>query len=155
MDAYCPSQIYYPLIFLAVIGAGGILLGSNPGFKELELTGLFKGSNPSLIITAPDLLPTVRGISKEFGIPDSKILVFGKALETPEGFNSWQELFRYGEDDWVRFDDEVVAKESGACLVTTSGTTGLPKLALLSHYSWVAFNSVVDDPLPKPYQIRR
>lgn len=154
-DAQCVRQIYYPLIFLAVIGAGGILLGSNPGFKELELAGLFEASNPSLVITAPELLPTVRAISKGFDIPDSKILVFANALETPKGFKSWHELFQYGEDDWVRFDNEVVAKETAACLVTTSGTTGMPKLAILSHYSWVAFNSVVDDPIPKPYQIRR
>ena len=132
-----------------------MFLGSNPGYKELELTSLFESANPSLVITAPDLLPTVHNVTQELLIPDSRLLVFSNQRDIPGSLRSWNELFEYGEGEWAHFDDEYVAKETPACLVTTSGTTGLPKLAVLSHYSWVAFNSVVDDPVPKPYQIKR
>lgn len=81
--------------------------------------------------------------------------MFAKSSETPNGFMSWEELLKHGEEDWDRFDDEKVAKETTACLVTTSGTTGLPKMAVLSHHAWVALNCVVDDPVPKPYEIKR
>ena len=132
-----------------------MFLGSNPGYKELELTSLFESANPTLIIASPDLLSTVTSVTRKINISDSRLLVFADERHTSDGFESWDRLFQHGEEDWVRFDDEQVARETPACLVTTSGTTGMPKLAILSHYSWVAFNSVVDDPVPKPYEIKR
>ena len=112
-------------------------------------------SKASVIITAPDLIPVVETVAAKLNIPDEKILIFGQAQETPNRYRSWDGLFQHGEEDWVRFDDEEVSKEIPACLVTTSGTTGLPKMAILSHHAWVALNCVIDDPNPKPYQIKR
>lgn len=132
-----------------------MFIGSNPGFKELELTSLLGKSNASLVITAPDLLPTLQTVTKKLNLPDSRVLIFAEAHNTPDGFRSWKELFQHGETDWVQFEDDKTAKETPACLVTTSGTTGLPKMAVLSHRAWVALNCVVDEPNPKPYQIKR
>lgn len=132
-----------------------MFVGSNPGYKELELTSLLETSRASLVITAPDLLPTVQTVTKKLKIPDSRVLIFTETRDIPDGFRSWRELFQHGEDDWVQFDDEKMAKETSACLVTTSGTTGMPKMAVLSHHAWVALNCVIDDPNPKPYQIKR
>lgn len=132
-----------------------MFVGSNPGYKELELTNLLETSKANLVITAPDLLPTVKVVTKKLRIADSGVLVFAPPRDTPDGFRSWQELFQHGEDDWVRFDSEKSAKETPACLVSTSGTTGMPKMAVLSHHAWVALNCVIDDPTPKPYQIKR
>ena len=132
-----------------------MFVGSNPGYKELELSSLLETSKASLVITAPDLLPTVQTVTKKLKIPDSKVLIFTETRDVPEGFRSWKELFQHGENDWVQFDDEKMAKETPACLVTTSGTTGMPKMAVLSHHAWVALNCVIDDPNPKPYQIKR
>ena len=116
---------------------------------------MLETSKANLVITAPDLLPTVKAVTKKLRIAESKVLVFATPRETPDGFRSWQELFQHGEDDWIRFDNEKIAKETPACLVSTSGTTGMPKMAVLSHHAWVALNCVIDDPTPKPYQIKR
>jgi long-subunit acyl-CoA synthetase (AMP-forming) len=132
-----------------------VFVGSNPGYKELELTSLLESSKASLVITPPDLLPTVQAVTRKLRISDSRVLVFAEGRETPDGFRSWKELFQHGEDDWIQFDNEKTAKETPACLVSTSGTTGLPKMAVLSHHAWVALNCVIDDPKPKPYQIKR
>ena len=132
-----------------------MFIGSNPGYKELELTSLLETSKASLIIAARDLLPTVQSVAKKLKISNAKVLVFDDVRDTPDGFRSWKELFDHGEADWIQFDSEKTAKETPACLVTTSGTTGLPKMAILSHHAWVALNCVVDDPNPKPYQIKR
>lgn len=132
-----------------------MFVGSNPGYKELELTSLLETSKAKLIITAPDLLPTVKVVAKKLRIADSRVLIFAEPPDTPDGFRSWQELLQHGEEDWVRFDNEKTAKETPACLVSTSGTTGMPKMAVLSHHAWVALNCVIDDPNPKPYQIKR
>lgn len=132
-----------------------MFVGSNPAYKEVEITHLLKTSKASLVITAPDLLPTVQAATGVLGIPDSDVLLFAEPERTPEGFASWRGLFQHGEDDWLRFDDEKIAKQTPACFVSTSGTTGLPKMAVLSHHAWVALNCVIDDPEPKPYEIKR
>jgi long-subunit acyl-CoA synthetase (AMP-forming) len=132
-----------------------MFVGSNPGYKEIELTSLLETSKASLVIATPDLLPTVQMVTTKLKISNSRVLVFAEARDTPKGFRSWKELFQHGEADWLQFDNEKTAKETPACLVTTSGTTGMPKMAVLSHHAWVALNCVIDDPHPKPYQIKR
>lgn len=149
------AQIYYSIIFLAVIGAGAVFVGSNPGYKEYELTNLVELSRPSLIITTPDLLPTVVTVTQELSMPSRKVLVFADEHDTLAGFDSWEKLFQYGEGDWVRFNSEQQSKETLACLAITSGTTGLPKMAMLSIHAWIGFNSCVEDPVQKPYNVKR
>ncbi|KAI9791589.1 MAG: hypothetical protein M1816_003675 [Peltula sp. TS41687] len=149
------TAIYYPLLFLAVIGAGAVFVGSNPAYKVVEFTHLLKTSETTLVIAEPDLLPTVQAATSILGIPDSDVLVFAELERTPEGFDSWRRLFQHGEEDWLRFEDEKVSKQTPACFVSTSGTTGLPKMAVLSHHAWVALNCVIHDPEPKPYEIKR
>ena len=130
-------------------------MGSNPGYKELELSNLIQTSKARLLITAPDLLPTVQTVTQSLGISDTNILIFANEHDTPLGFTSWEVLLCQGEDDWDYFDNERLAHETPACLVTTSGTTGLPKMASLSHHAWVALNCAVEDPIPKPYEVKR
>ena len=131
-----------------------MFVGSNPGYKELELTSLLETAQPNLIIAEPELLPALQTVTRALDIPETSVLAFAEAHEAPAGLRSWPELFQYGQDDWVQFDDVKLAKETPACLVTTSGTTGLPKLASLSHHAWVALNCLIDDPIPKPYMIK-
>ena len=50
-----------------------------------------------------------------------------------DGYRSWQELMQHGEADWVRFDNPEEASMTTATLGFTSGTTGLPKAAMVSH----------------------
>lgn len=58
-------------------------------------------------------------------------------------------------EDWVRFDDSDRSKTTIACLNTTSGTTGLPKMAARSHFSLVMENLAIEDKQQKPYSVRR
>ena len=132
-----------------------MFVGSNPAYKLLEFTRLLEASDASHVITAPDLLSTVHSATEKLNIPESHVLVFAEANDTPDGFRSWRELLRHGEADWVRFNDEKTSRLTPACYVSTSGTTGSPKMTVLSHNAWVALNCVIDDPQPKPYQIKR
>ena len=62
-------------------------------------------------------------------------------------------LLDHGESDWIRFSDETVAKSTPAAMFSTSGTSGLLKAAVLSHYALVSQHlSIMSNPL---YQVRR
>ena len=65
---------------------------------------------------------------------------------------SWDELLKHGEKDWVKVEDP---SRTVAQYAATSGTSGLPKAALLSHSYHVSQAALrVADGHP-PYTVRR
>lgn len=72
-----------------------------------------------------------------------------------EGQMQWVDLLKHGESDWVRFDDLETTKNTTAALLFSSGTTGLPKAAMLSHYNFVAQHTLLYEAPPRPYKAIR
>ena len=129
-----------------------------------------------MIITCPELLPTLLEVSANRKIPTSAIYLLEPtafdigALTSPspptsnghapnrhhsndEAVASFESLLTHGEEDWDRFSDEKTAKETAGVQFTTSGTTGLPKLAVLSHFALIAnLTTVMQD---VPYEVAR
>ena len=112
------------------------------------------------LITEYEFLPVVAQV-REHGVPAFKVF----ALDTPFhslfhfhtvprfSCSSVQELLKYGECDWVRFSSEEEAKNTTAALLSTSGTTGLPKAAMISHHSFVKQSIMLEDGKEKPYKV--
>ena len=142
------------MLFLGVIGAGGRFTGSNPGYTHLELRDHIKNTRARFLITEYELLPVVEQVG-EYGVPASNVY----ALETNSHYikgsycNSIQELLNHGERDWVHFSSEDEAKRTTAALLSTSGTTGVPKAAMISHYSFVKQSIMLEDSKDKPYKV--
>lgn len=89
-------------------------------------------------------------------LPRSNILIFNVfGQPVPEGFSSWETLFQHGEEDWIRFDDLETAKTTQAARLFSSGTTGLPKAAVTSHYNLVAEYELIHGLDNRDYRIRR
>ena len=63
-------------------------------------------------------------------------------------------LLTHGTSDWFRISDLDTAKSTIACMFSTSGTTGLPKVSQLSHHALVAQHLSVQSP-SKRYPVRR
>ena len=102
------------------------------------------------------MLQSAIAAAKECDIPSSRIWVFdvlGQPI--PDGFKSWTSLLEHGEGDWERFDDEKTCKETTAARLFSSGTTGLPKPAVLSHYNFISQHTLVHEIVKKPWRPKR
>lgn len=150
----------YTMLFLGIIGAGGRFTGSNPGYTHLELKHHMQSTRTRFLITEYELLPVVAQVG-EYGVPASKVFTLdidshrlSESHCVPK-FNcsSVQELLNRGERDWVRFNSEEEAKNTTAALLSTSGTTGLPKAAMISHHSFVTQSKMLEDSKEKPYKV--
>jgi len=150
------NDISYPIFFMGLVGAGGVFSGVNPGYTPHELTHTLKTAKVKLLLVMPSLLENTLKAAQQVGIPKERIVIFNpNGEEAPAGFKQWNDLLQHGEQDWVRFDDLETAKSTPAARLFSSGTTGLPKAADLSHYNLIAQHTLVHEAHPKPWQARR
>lgn len=147
--------------------------GANPAYHLDELLHIANLASPSLIITSHELVPTVqrmcelKGMSNdcvfvldEISVPQPQGVSISLAKSTSEvaengshAFRPVSDLQRYGESPWLTLHDEEATKVTPAIYFPTSGTTGLPKLASLSHYSLIAQHKSLFE--AAPYEVVR
>lgn len=138
MSSHC---FYYNLhhINAGIIAAGGVFTGTNPSYTSHELTHHIKTSRAKFLIAEPEILTNVLAAAKECNIQSSSIWIFDVLGQTiPDSFKSFRDLMKHGEEDWVRFDNEETSRKTTAARLFSSGTTGPPKAAALSHFNLVA-----------------
>lgn len=139
---------------LAIVGAGGVFTGTNPAYTEMELHHHFKASQTRFLISEPEILGPLMAAAEDANIPKSNIRVFnvfGQAI--PSGMRAWDDLLNAGEEDWVRFDDLESVQKTTAARLFSSGTTGLPKATIITHYNMIAQHELVYEVHPRPYQV--
>jgi len=151
------NSTLYPILILAIIGAGGVSTGTNPSYTKSELNHGVRIAKVKFVLAEPEILPNMLSALDENGIDvGSKLFVLDSQPDqkVPEGRRSWRELLKYGEDDWIRFDDEQKSKETVAQLYYTSGTTGLPKCAMTTHQNLTAQHQLFHEANPRSYPIK-
>jgi acyl-coenzyme A synthetase/AMP-(fatty) acid ligase len=150
----------YPVVFLAIIMAGGVFTGANPSYKAGELRHHFEISETKFVFSSAASFAAVSEASE--GLFDvGNIIVWGdEEAGSSDGV-------RYSLADLlagvagapvvepVSFDDETRARDTVAVLMSTSGTTGLPKMAARSHLSLVTENLALQDGVAKNYEVAR
>jgi acyl-CoA synthetase (AMP-forming)/AMP-acid ligase II len=150
----CPlilSQIHYTSLFLGIIGAGGCFSGANPGYTAHELAHHLRITQARFLLTSLKTLNAASAAAEKCGIPSSNIFVLDFYQEsTPEGYQSWNSLLSCGERDWVQVED---ADNTPAAYVSTSGTSGLPKAAIIPHSYFVSQGQFQDQISATRYKV--
>ena len=133
------------------MGVGACVSGVNPASTTGELIHYFRLVRPQCIIVQFDCRVAVLAAMRECSIADSKILYHKSTPDAITGHgSSWRVLLTHGEEHWVG------AADVPALYATTSGTTGLPKVASISHRSVIARAAMVEHLFQdRSYEVRR
>ncbi|KIX99185.1 uncharacterized protein Z520_04761 [Fonsecaea multimorphosa CBS 102226] len=143
------NNIWYPLIWLAIIGSGARVVGSNPKYTKDELIHLLSLTKPKVVFAQVDCIePIVEAVAH--CETDSQIFVIGShdASRQVHGrdYASWRTLLLEPESNWSGCAaDGKPDQERIAVYAMTSGTTGLPKAAMISHRYIVSLTSTLED----------
>ncbi len=117
-----PNVPRFASSYFGILRAGAIVVPLNTMLTEHEMAGILADSGARFVICAPALHDTVRAAAAEAGSVDRIVTT-----------DQWREFAGPGEVPPVEPADDDVA-----VLAYTSGTTGEPKGAMLSHGNLMA-----------------
>ena len=127
------GQILLPVLFYAVICAGGVYSAANTSATVPELARQVKQGESNLIVCSEDTKAVAIEAAKDCGVSLDRILVLESSSRTLSSVQRGIDCISRQELDWKRITDPRELEDSIICLLYSSGTTGVPKAVLLSH----------------------
>jgi len=132
---FSPNLPEYAIAFHGAIAAGGTVTTANPLMTAHELANQLNNAHATYLVAHPACLDTARQAAEWSSVRE--LFVFGETA----GARSFYELL--GDDGpWPEIAIDL--REDVALLPYSSGTTGLPKGVMLTHYNEVANMHQID-----------
>ena len=150
-----PNLVHYPILYLATLKAGGVVVNVNPLYVDRELEHLLADSGAEVIVTCdlPEIHERVSRIAAKTGV--RHVVTCSIASGLPWLKRVAYRLFKRRDIAAVPHDPRHLsferlvaatgapspvsrAPDDVAVLQYTGGTTGVPKAAMLSHANLVS-----------------
>jgi acyl-CoA synthetase (AMP-forming)/AMP-acid ligase II len=135
---WAPNMAEWVTAALGILSAGGVLVPLNTRFKGAEAAFILGKSGARLLFTVTDFLGTnyVDLLSAERAALPSLDTIVVLRGDAPAGTTSWQDALARGQSikaGEVQQRIDAVGSEDVSDIIFTSGTTGRPKGAMVTH----------------------
>ncbi|KAM7205962.1 hypothetical protein V8F33_000792 [Rhypophila sp. PSN 637] len=141
---FCVNTIDYIPLCYATHRLNGIPSLANMAYSAQELTHQLTSSSIRVLFTCQSLLPVALQAADAAGLPRSNIFLVPQPtdkLPLPSGFKTTDDLLTLGRNthglEALRWS-KGQARRQPAFLCYSSGTSGLPKAVMISHYNVIA-----------------
>ena len=119
------------LLYWACVATGVVVVGMNAWWTPEEMDYALKDSEPKVLFADSERLERALSID---GVTDRMKVVGVRASDAPSPVIQWSDVLAHGGD----LPQVTVDPDSDACIFYTSGTTGFPKGAQLTHRGCVS-----------------
>ncbi|WDA40948.1 class I adenylate-forming enzyme family protein [Erythrobacter sp. BLCC-B19] len=134
-----PPSLEFWLTYLASVSVGAVWMGLNPRYQLPEYAYLLADATPRLVFTVSEYEGRPYGAElQEVGAAVERFVSFGAPTGRAESFAAFLAGGQSVSDADLAARRAAVDPEDIAVIVYTSGTTGKPKGAMLSHRAIMA-----------------
>ncbi|KAJ5181664.1 hypothetical protein N7449_011811 [Penicillium cf. viridicatum] len=137
MALFTANSIDTPVATFGTLWAAGIVSPASPRYTAEELASQLKDCSAAGIITQFSMLQVALQAAKVAGIPRERIILIGDVRDPETRVRHFTDICG-GPNSGVQERPLVTPKKDPAYLMYSSGTTGYPKGALLSHHNIVS-----------------